>query len=137
MVWLVWDAYSQVGEKVPLKFDMQGNAVRIGSPLWLWLAPALSIVLLILLAQVRRVPHRFNYSVAITEANAAKQYQVQIDMLNVLRVPLLLVLGSIAWSQARYVRAPKEGGSLVGMWIAVGLMFAVIGWGLVRARQAR
>lgn len=96
LVCIGWGLYFQnitaLPDKIPIHFDLQGNADRYGSKsslMWLALLSTCTVLGLILLS---RFPHYFNYPTKITAENAAFEYQkgkTVIAIVNVLTAALL------------------------------------------------
>ncbi|MFC5402555.1 DUF1648 domain-containing protein [Cohnella soli] len=123
-------------QRMPTHFNLRGEPDGWGSRWTLWILPAISALLFIGLNQLSRVPHVFNYPVAITEQNAAFQYTVARQLLAWINFEITVMFAYISWT---IVNAAKSGG-VGGAWdilIIVGVLFVTIGIYLTRAIRGR
>lgn len=76
LIYFSFYAYSAAPNKVPYKFDSQGNAINTGASEIFILFPVIAIFVNSLIIYFSRVPHLGNYIIKITEENAYVQYQL-------------------------------------------------------------
>lgn len=62
--------------KVPIHFNLSGQADAWGSRPLVVLLPGIAVVLYVMLSLLSRVPHCYNYTFAITPTNAEFQYLI-------------------------------------------------------------
>jgi uncharacterized membrane protein len=79
--------FSDLPDAVPTGFDLYGQARGYGSRSTVWVLPAIGVLIFAFMFQLRNRPHRYNFPVAITPENAARQY----------RLGSRLVRGVLAW----------------------------------------
>ncbi len=92
MAWLIWsliDAYGSLPDTIPTHFNHEGQADGFGSKSTLWLLPSIGFAMYIVLLIVNRSPHRFNYTVDITETNAAYQYALACRLIRVINLSVV------------------------------------------------
>lgn len=66
--------YSNLPERIPSHFDVEGNVDSYGDKATIWILPVISLLLFISLYLINKYPHLFNYPVEITVNNAKEQY---------------------------------------------------------------
>jgi uncharacterized membrane protein len=72
---LAWHYHQTLPETIPIHFNFAGEADGYGEKGHIFALPAIATIVAIVLALLSKIPHQFNYLVAITEANAEKQYR--------------------------------------------------------------
>jgi uncharacterized membrane protein len=83
---LVGYYYGQLPEEIPAHFNASGQPDRYDGKGILIFLPVLTTVLVAVLHFVKRIPHKFNYLVNITEENAPFEYRKAVMMMRVLSV---------------------------------------------------
>lgn len=84
--------YDQIPEKIPVHFNLAGEADAFGSRSTLWIIVGLGFVLFIALNSILRIPHEYNYPVKITEENAQSMYRMTQHYLIWLKVSVTILL---------------------------------------------
>ncbi len=67
--------YSELPDEIPIHFGFLGEPDRFGDKSIIWILPIIGIGMYVGLRIVARYPHKHNYLVEITEANAENQYR--------------------------------------------------------------
>ncbi|MCC6283300.1 MAG: DUF1648 domain-containing protein [Saprospiraceae bacterium] len=67
--------YRDLPDTIVTHYNFSGLADGYGSKKMIFVMPGIATVIAIILALLSRIPHRFNYLVTITEANAESQYR--------------------------------------------------------------
>ena len=67
----------------------------------LFAAPLLGIAFFLAFSYLRRIPHRFNYIVSITEENAERQYRNALLLLGVVKVETSAMFSYLGWYSVR------------------------------------
>ena len=90
---LVVFVYPILPQSIPTHFGFSGVADGFGDKTYLLLLPGIATVLFTGISILNRLPHIFNYPVAITESNALKQYTYATRLLRFLKfsVPLIFL----------------------------------------------
>jgi uncharacterized membrane protein len=83
--------YKSLPEIIPTHFSGGGKVDGYGSKLTIISLPIVGSLLYLSLTILSKYPHKFNYTVAISEANAMKQYSIITRMLRVMKVMLVIV----------------------------------------------
>ena len=65
--------YADLPDTIPQHFNGSGEADGFGSKTFLWFLPGIGAAIYIFMTMLNRSPHRFNYTVTITEQNAEAQ----------------------------------------------------------------
>lgn len=129
--------WSSFPATVPMHFGVSGKPDGWGPRWTLALLPATAIVIVSLLAIVRRIPQHFNYPVRVTDENRALQQSLAIELLDQLRVVVAVMLGYISIQQMRTALGLTDG---LGVWflvVVVIAMFGTLGTYFTRALRAR
>ena len=82
--------YSELPEQIPIHFNLKGEADSYGSKFYIWFLPVLTILQYMLLTQIARYPHTFNYTVKITKENADRQYTIAVEMVTLLKLCIVI-----------------------------------------------
>ena len=106
-------AWPELPDRLPMHFDLAGRPNRWGPRGELFVLPSLALVLLVGMSVLSRFPHIYNYIVAITEQNAARQYRLAVRLilsLNVLLQWLFAVIVGVVIRAAQGLPHP-------GIWL--------------------
>jgi uncharacterized membrane protein len=114
--------YKQLPEIIPTHFGSGGIPDGFGSKWTILLLPIVGALFYIGLSIFSRYPHKFNYSVTITEANAEKQYTIVTRMLRVMKIMLLLVFFVLDYKTIQIALSLPD---LFGRWFLL-LVFALV-----------
>jgi len=106
-------AYVQLPEIIPIHFNASGKPDGYGSKMTLFLLPLISSALYLGLTSINRYPHIFNYTVKITEANAAQQYKLATRVLRFTKLAVVLIFSAIVFSTFQSGRGKSDG---LGSW---------------------
>lgn len=123
--------------RVPLHFGASGQPDRWGSARELMLVPVIALALYALLSFVARIPHHYNYPVAITPQNAERQYFLARRLIFALRAVLVWIFLVLFWKVRRVAIGEATGLGPLFFFLAVGLVGACVAWYLVAAIRSR
>lgn len=84
--------YSNIQDRIPIHFNLRGEADGFGGKSTLWFLIILLFGLHLMMTTISRYPHTFNYIVKITKDNAIKQYNTAINMMLELNLCIVLFL---------------------------------------------
>lgn len=73
-------------DKVPLHFNMKGNADNYGDKYTIFIVSGISVILAFSLWWIKRFPHLMNFPVQISEESAMSQYMLIVRFLNVVNI---------------------------------------------------
>ena len=144
LVWLIGMTYvaltgpESLPDRIPIHFDAAGNANGWGSPIMLWLLPAIVTGVYLLLTVVSRFPSTFHYSVPVTEANRARLQSLTLDFLAWIKLEILALFGLL---QREILEAARHGKAHLSPWLVPGflvVLFGTAGWfltGMIRAAR--
>ena len=134
LLWIITIfSYARLPEIIPTHFDASGKADDEGSKMVLFFLPVIGTLLFVVLTILNRYPHIFNYPVAITEANAQKQYNNAQRMIKVLKLILAVVFSILVF--LIYHAASTANGSL-GIWflpVVLGMILIPLGYFIYKA----
>ncbi len=108
--------YIQSPDVVPMHFNAGGAADGYGNKITFFIIPVVASFIYALLAVLNNYPEMLNYPVAITEANAAKQYTIATRFIRILNVLILLLFISVGYIVYRSSQGAMPGG---GTWIVL------------------
>lgn len=114
--------YGLLPEVIPTHFGGGGKPDGFGSKETILGLPIVSTVLYVMLTVFSRFPHKMNYTVTITEANAEVQYRIMTRMIRVLKVFVLLVFFTLDYKTVQIALAWPD---VLGRWFLL-LLFAMI-----------
>lgn len=123
--------------RVPLHFGLNGQPDRWGSVRELMLVPVVALALYALLTFVARIPHHYNYPVAITPQNAERQYALARRLIFALRAILVWLFLALFWLARQVAVGEASGLSPFFFILSTGTIGACITWYLVAAVRAR
>ena len=121
-------SYANLPEIIPTHFNASGQADDEGSKMILFFLPVIGTLIFVVLTVLNQYPHIFNYPVAITEANAQKQYNNAVRMLKVLKLIIAAVFSILVF--LIYHAASPDNGSL-GIWflpVVLGIILIPLGY---------
>lgn len=137
-LWAVVRAWPHLPDVVPMHFDLTGRPDGWGNRTTIAVLPGTSIFLYVLLTLVERLPaHWYNYPVAITAENRARQHRLARDLVLWLKA---LLMGLFAHLTVAVLRTTFGEAAGLGTWtifVWLGVIVGVVGVYLVRARRAR
>ena len=119
-----WDAFP---ERVPSGFDWKGAPRGSASKPFLWVLPALSLVVYVVMTVASRFPHRGNFPVQVTASNAPRLYAMARWLLNVTKLQVIAMTGYIEW---KMIQTARENTAGLNQWVCVVLVVALMGTAL-------
>jgi uncharacterized membrane protein len=126
-------AWSVLPETIPTHFDLAGKPNGWGNKSIIWLFPVLGAIVYVGFTILRRYPHTFNYPVAITAENAAKQYQIAVSLLDWLKTEFVWQLAYIVWLIMEMARTGASGLSWLLLPAILIIIFGTVGFYLWQA----
>lgn len=117
-------ALPDLPERVPTHFDAFGRPDAWGRKGTVLVLPAILLILYALLTLLARVPHVYNYPVAITPENARTQYRLARIMLTEMKAAVSLAFAYLAWAVAAVARGARED---LGPWFLLALLALIAG----------
>ncbi|MEL7159577.1 MAG: DUF1648 domain-containing protein [Bacteroidota bacterium] len=115
--------YGELPDQIPVHFGASGKADGFGHKMSLWALPVINLGMFYLLGITTKTSFKyFNYPVDITEANAARQHRIALQMIAVLRLVCCLLIAYLVYA---IVRAAQTGSSALSL-VAMGLFLVGI-----------
>lgn len=134
LLWIITVlSYASLPEIIPTHFNASGQADDEGSKMVLFFLPVIGTLIFVAMTVLNYYPHIFNYPVAITEANAQKQYNNAQRMIKVLKLILAVVFSILVF--LIYHAASTDNGSL-GIWFlpaVLGMILIPLGYFIYKA----
>ena len=102
-------SYQLLPKTIPSHFGFTGKPDAWGDVHLLFILPAFSLILFLVLTVMSRYPHLYNYPVRITEENAFRQYRLARMFIAVLKTVITAIF---AWLEFQTIRVAegKSGG---------------------------
>ena len=111
-------------EEVPRHFGSDGTPDAWGSRNYVFMMPFIGLILFVGMFFLSKVPHIYNYTVEITEENAAVQYKRSSRMIRVLNTAIILTFLYIEITTLRTALGKSEG---LGGWFLPVFMMVMFG----------
>jgi len=128
----IFNSYSSLLDKIATHFNSIGEPDAFGSKSTIWLVIGINTFIYGLLSLASRIPHKFNYLNEITEQNAAKQYQIALDMMRGLKVITMFVFCFLAIRKVLIAEGVATGLGKSFLPIALIAIFSVLIIGIIR-----
>ena len=84
--------YSDLPDKIPAHFSLDGTVNRYDDKSFIWLMPIISLVLCYVMSTITKYPHSFNYTEKITEENAEIHYKAGSKMMRFVNLSMAVLL---------------------------------------------
>lgn len=105
--------YPELADEIPQHYGADGKPDSYGSKSMVWLLPIIGLVLYAGLWYLNRLPHLFNYTTAITEENAERQYRLATRMMRCVNTFIAITFAYISYS---IVRGGLDDETSLGLW---------------------
>ena len=118
--------FPHLPETIPTHFTGSGHANEYGGKDSFLILPGVALFIYVLMTLINLVPHKFNFTVKITPANALRQYAMATRMVRTLKVILIWVFWYISYSTIQVAKGTIPG---LGLWfvpVLLGLTFVPI-----------
>lgn len=115
--------YSKLPDIIPTHFGAGGKVDGYGGKMTILFLPLVGTILYVFMTIVARYPHKMNYLVTITEANARKQYSIVTSMFRILKISIAILFFVIAFETVQVAMGAAD---VLGKWfilILLGLVF--------------
>lgn len=129
--WIV-ASYPKLPDTIPTHYGASGVADGFGSKSMLWILPVVMGITYVIQTIAVRYPHLFNYPIAITEENAARQYKNQVLMLRVLKPIIVIIFMHISYATIQNGLGVMHGLSPWLLPIAMISVFGTIAFFIIR-----
>ena len=117
-------AYDSLPEIIPSHINSAGEVDGYSGKATIWTLPVISALMYVFLTILNKYPHHFNYSVKITEENAAQQYGMAMRMNRIIKA-LCCVFFAIFTYQ--FVTLAKNGSDEMGVASAITFVASLFG----------
>ena len=87
--------YSQIPERIPIHFNLFGEADGYGSKSVIWILIGIGFISFIGLNAILKIPHEYNYPVKVTEENAQVLYRMTQHYMIILKVVFVILFSVI------------------------------------------
>lgn len=128
--------YNQLPDRIPIHFDGAGNPDGYGSKSMIWLLPGIGLVLYVILFQITKYPHTFNYLKPITEQNARQQYQIASQLMRVLNLITSSIFCYITWQTIQVGLGKATGLGNLFLFVSLAVMFGAMGFYIFKSTKS-
>lgn len=121
--------WNQLPEQVPI------NSGKTTSKAIMLFEPIFGMAIYILIFFLKKAPHRLNYTVKITEQNAANQYAIALKILVWMNLLTIAILAIISYSS---IQSSLGNHSNTGLWVISGLliwMTAIMVYSIIKMKK--
>ena len=127
--------YQDLPEKIPTHFNGSGEPDDYQKKAIIWILTIVGLFTYGLFTYIKKIPHKFNYTIKITEENAKTQYTIALRMINALNAIIMSTFAYISYSsiQIALKKATSLGSGFTP--ILLILVFGTIGYGLYQASK--
>lgn len=118
--------YGKLPAMVPIHYNAAGQVDRLSDRSSVLVLPLLATVIFGALTMLSSAPNIFNYPVAITKENAARQYANASRLIRFLKLGIVVIFGLITF---RTVQIALKQATGLGAWfipVALGVLFIPI-----------
>jgi uncharacterized membrane protein len=129
--------FPKLPETLPTHFNGLGQADEFGDKSSFLLLPGVALFVYILLTLISLIPHRFNFSVKITPANAMRQYIMAIRMVRILKATLIWGFCYLSYATIQVANGAASG---MGIWfvpVFIGVTLVPVLIYLIMAKKNR
>ena len=109
LIVLPFHFYPELPERIPQHFDASGQVTTYGKKGMLWLMPIMGLITYASLFFLNKVPHIFNYPVAITTENAERHYRMATKMMRSLNLIIVCTFLYSTYSSIQIALGNQEG----------------------------
>ncbi|MCH8486712.1 MAG: DUF1648 domain-containing protein [Candidatus Cyclonatronum sp.] len=134
LVLMVAVSFSGLPELVPTHFDFSGEVTSTGSRYMLLLLPLMGAMTFMMIYFLNKAPHTFNYTVTITEENAAHEYRKATRMMRWVNLICALLFTFITFTTIATAHGFTKGLNSFIMTLIMAALFGVIGYYLLYDR---
>lgn len=110
--------FGSAPEQIPTHYNLSGTPDAFGSKNSIWILVTINVLLFTLLSWISNFPHWYNYTVEITEENAARQYTLAVRMMRVLKIVLMMIFA--------YILLHSLSGGYLGYWFLPALLLSIV-----------
>ena len=125
--------FADVPGTVPIHFDFKGQPTAQGPRWMIWILPAMTLLIFVLMQIALRYPHYGNYLVRITPINAHRQYQNAHWMLRWVRLITVCWLALIMLNKVLIINEAASQLSPLMLPLFVVALVAVILYFMIRS----
>lgn len=124
--------YHSLPEVIPTHFVADGQADGFGPKWTLLTLPGVGLLFFIGLSVLGRYPHKFNYPVEVTVANAETLYRSGVQMLRVMKLVLILIFFVMTYQTVQSALAINSFITRNGLFIDFALLFIPLFYFLIK-----
>jgi uncharacterized membrane protein len=130
--------WSMLPERVPSHFGVSGQPNAWSARGFVWLLPAVTVVVYLLLTLVSLIPPRYyNYPWRITAENAPRQVRIVRRLLCVLKAELVWLFAYLTWQTIRVALGQASGLGDAFLPVTLVVVFGTVLYYFIRAASAR
>lgn len=127
--------YAQLPDIIPTHFNASGEVDGYGSKWLIITLPAVGTLMYFGLTLAAKYPHKMNYAVTITEANAEKQYSIVTEMFRVMKIALVFVFFILTYQTVQIASDLPDIFGKSFLFLVFGLVFAPVFYFLIQSSK--
>lgn len=116
--------WPDIPDRVPIHFNFAGEPDGWGHKAMIPVLLALGVLMFSGLTLLRKIPHRFNYPVQITERNAERSYRLSIQLLSWMKLEISLLFSGLLWEMTHAALGYENG---IGQWLMPAALIGIFG----------
>ncbi|MFM2212990.1 MAG: hypothetical protein RL427_253 [Bacteroidota bacterium] len=125
-------SYKTLPDVIPTHFVADGKADGYGLKWTILTLPLVGLLFYIGLSVLGRYPHKFNYPVDVTKANAEQLYRSAVQMLRVMKLVLIIVFFVMTYQTVESALGITSFVTKNGLFIDFALMFIPLFYFLIK-----
>jgi uncharacterized membrane protein len=107
--------FSSLPAQVPLHFGITGNPDSWGQKAFIFSLPFLGVALWFGLTLVKRLPHTFNYPIAVTPENRDRQRRLALGLIDWVRCETALLFAFLTYQQISVAMGRRSNLDMIAM----------------------
>ena len=101
--------YEDLPDVIPKHYGLNGLPDGFGGKKTIWLLPATGLIIYIVITELIKYPHTFNYPKKITEDNAKQVYRITTKMLRFLKASIVCTFSYITYMTIQIALGKQDG----------------------------
>ena len=134
---LALQSWAGLPDRIPIHFGFSGKPDGWGKKGFIWLFPAMAVLVYAAMSITSFLPATFNYPVPINAANAARQLSIALTAMATMKAEIVWLSAYGVWKTIRTVRGEADGLGAAFVPAFIFIMFATLAPFVYLAYQAK
>jgi uncharacterized membrane protein len=117
-------SYNHLPDTIPRHYNFVGQPDGYSGKSIIFILPALTIVIYLLMTIGPRFPHIFNYPFQLTDENAERQYRNMTFMIRTLKIIIIVIFGYLTYATIQNGLGKMQG---LGTWFTPVTLLLLLG----------